>query len=110
MSANTSPTPKIDRCDPEIYALLCGVQAMKIHIRSGGKMMLTRIATPANIASRFNLIDPKTGKAPRTAKTILPLLEAKLAAFEKARGIDPESMVQRASPVISGTGTLPTPN
>lgn len=85
------------RDDIELYALLCGVQAMKMHVQSGGKMRLTRVATPANIAARFALVDPKTKRAPKTAKACLRLLEAKLAQEQKVRGTDEKGMMRRVT-------------
>jgi len=29
--------------------LICTIQAMKIHLKTGGKVRLTRVATPANL-------------------------------------------------------------
>lgn len=60
----------------ESFAMFCAIQAMELHVKSQGRLMLTRTATPANIARRFNLTDPRTKRAPRTAQKCLELLKA----------------------------------
>lgn len=65
----------------ECLALFTAKQSMEIWVKTNGKMQLTRIATPAFIASRFNLIDPKSKKLAKTAKQCLKILDARLKAI-----------------------------
>jgi len=93
-------TEQLDR-----IALFIGKQAMEAHVRTGGRMILTRGATPKNIAKRFNLIDPKTKKAPKTAKRCLELITEQLNALDAK---DAERRIQVTTGVT--LTTLPTTN
>ena len=51
--------------NPMVYRFLTVRQAIKVHIESNGKMMLTRVATPANlrkIASEFTGVQYKASR------------------------------------------------
>ncbi len=56
--------------------LTCAIQAMDIHVKTGGKMRLTRgpMSNPGNIARLFNLKNEK-GRYLRTASSILTKLQ-----------------------------------
>ncbi len=67
----------------ECLALFTAKQSMEIWVKTNGKMQLTRIATPAFIAQRFNLIDPRSKKLAKTAKQCLRILNSRLKAIEE---------------------------
>jgi hypothetical protein len=63
------------------FRLITVIKAMEIHIKTGGKMMLTRVATPANLR---NIASEFTGKSyPRSAKGMEKAL-ADLIAFKES--------------------------
>lgn len=66
--------------DQPIYMrLICVIQGIEIHLKTGGKMSLTRIATPANLRA---IATEYTGKSyPRSKKG----LEAALADLKKVK-------------------------
>jgi hypothetical protein len=50
----------------DFFRLITVIKAMEVHIKTGGKMMLTRVATPANLR---NIASEFTGKSyPRSRK------------------------------------------
>ena len=50
----------------DFFRLITAIKAMEIHIKTDGKMMLTRVATPSNLR---NIATEFTGKSyPRSRK------------------------------------------
>lgn len=80
----------------EALAVWTARESMRMWVESGGKMRLTRIATPAYIAWRFKLADKK-GKVPKTAKACLKLLDKKVEEYNKQQA---ERAVQAAVPLV----------
>jgi hypothetical protein len=76
-------------------ALFTAIQAMEMHVKSGGRMVLTRIATPKFIAERFDLINPKTKKRPTTAKACLALLQKKKAEHDRMTQNDAQGKAEQ---------------
>jgi hypothetical protein len=62
------------------FRLITAIKAMEIHIKTGGKMMLTRVATPSNLR---NIASEFTGKSyPRSRKGLETALADLLAIKE----------------------------
>lgn len=63
------------------YTLITAYQAAKLHVRSGGRMMLTRTATPSHLVKVLNSHYPNRPDGPfkgRTMKALLPQIVAEV--------------------------------
>ena len=76
------------------YALLTAWQAAKMHVRTGGRMKLTRGATVSNLAARLNQEYPDRPDGPfkaRTMKALLPQIIAEVKRQQDLRrAADPD--------------------
>ncbi len=70
------------------YLLLTAWQAAKMHVKSGGRMRLTRMATPSNLVARLNQEYPDRPEGPfkgRTMKQLLPQIVAEVKRQQDLR-------------------------
>lgn len=65
----------------DYFTLLTAYHAAKMHVESGGKFRMTRIATPQNLRLRLNQSYPNRPDGPfkgKTMKTLLKEIEAEV--------------------------------
>jgi len=69
------------------YTLITAHSAMKMHVESGGRMRLTRMATPANIRAVLNSNYPNRPDGEFKGKTAKTLLKEIIAEVQRQQDL-----------------------
>lgn len=85
----------------DYYVLITAHQAMKMHVNSGGKMRLTRFATPKNIRLRLNEAYPNRPDGPFTGKTAAKLLKEIEAEVRRQKDLNAASVPEHQREAVN---------